>query len=213
MTKLSLKLLALGLFSLVSLEASAAAMDIVGDGKKLEALMDKTPADMSTSSEQSANAQFAIVKKSATFVHKALSQKQLSDEAIGAVARILVRGYFYDQNGDIPADSMGLLTKYSARIDSAFNDMEKRKLYDHQTLEGVRLTVGLIGEMQENGNDRDPGSSKAAPVKAPAKSPAKKKAEVNEGAQLTPCDMGLCNETSTLSTSASKSLIRIPGGV
>lgn len=154
--------------------ALAAESSIQKRAKTLEAEMDKVRPDLVTTDSKSVAAQAAIVEKATVFVRGALESTtpaKISKADMEAIARILVRNADYDNSNDLGGMNAELIEKYTPRIQQAFADLVKKKIFTAQQVElaAINLDIGTRNTLEGEDLEEAPKARPQPAVKPKAK--------------------------------------------
>lgn len=118
-----------------------------------------------------------VVDSTTDFVSRALDKKKkLSDEALFAVVKVIVRNGQYDQQNQLGEVNLDKLSRYRVRIDRLLSHMEDKgipsragKTFDPQWNNVARFNLGIPRERGVNSTTSPSQGKPNAPKSAPGK--------------------------------------------
>ena len=126
-----------------------ASPNILNEATAIEAQMDKVKPDPMNSDV--ADEQDAIIHRSIDFVKKALSQRQVDDQVIRAVARIMVRNAPYDQADDLAQMDYDVIKKHWKALNQELKHLESAGTFSSKAVERVRTSIDIAINVRKRG--------------------------------------------------------------
>ncbi|MBX3022412.1 MAG: hypothetical protein KF799_12130 [Bdellovibrionales bacterium] len=143
---------------LFPLSAFAAGTNVIEEARKIEAEMDRTKGEFTNPA--TAEKVAAISYKAAKFVHDALSAPRLDDISLLAIARVMVRSFAYDNEGEMAACNVEQIERHADGLERAIKKLEAgAPKITPQMVVGFRTYVSLSAKT----GDKDPGCFERKP--------------------------------------------------